>query len=373
MSPEAGSAAAAPAPTTPQRVRVAFWDNARFVLIVLVVIGHTISTVRTDSALGYALYAYIYLFHMPAMILFSGIFARPEVTPRAVRSTIQLLATWVLWEGIWVIVRYLVEDKRISDSVLVSPAWTLWFLVSLATMRILLPYIAKLKHPLVVSVLLAILAGFSPAIGTEFSASRTLCFLPFFVLGWQARERGWLAGIWFTAPGVRARTAAWTVLAAIAAVFVAWPGMRDSWRIDSWLTWKDDYASIMDRAPLGAFDPGSAWAVLLTGAGVRTVLLTLAVVMILAVLVVTPRSTSIITVWGTRTLYVYLLHGPIVWTLRQTGAVDAIDALGVVGMLILIVIGAAIAVLLSTAPVTKAFHLIIEPPIDPLFRREPVA
>ena len=62
------------------KTRVALWDNARFALIVLVVIGHLISTVRTDTQLGFGLYAYIYLFHMPAMIALSGLFAKPEVT-----------------------------------------------------------------------------------------------------------------------------------------------------------------------------------------------------------------------------------------------------------------------------------------------------
>ncbi|WP_395966755.1 acyltransferase family protein, partial [Brevundimonas diminuta] len=67
------------APARPAaKPRIAVWDNARFLLIVLVVIGHAISTVRTDSQLGFALYAYIYLFHMPAMILLSGMFSRPD-------------------------------------------------------------------------------------------------------------------------------------------------------------------------------------------------------------------------------------------------------------------------------------------------------
>ena len=58
-------------------------------------------------------------------------------------------------------------------------------------MRILLPYIARLRHPLVFSILVALTAGLSPAIGVEFSASRTLCFLPFFVAAWLAKDRGW--------------------------------------------------------------------------------------------------------------------------------------------------------------------------------------
>ena len=48
---------AAPAPTTakPRAPRVALWDHARLVLILLVVVGHSISTIRTDSSFAYGL------------------------------------------------------------------------------------------------------------------------------------------------------------------------------------------------------------------------------------------------------------------------------------------------------------------------------
>ena len=56
-------------------------------IVALVVIGHTMTTARTGSALGYAIYSYIYLFHMPAMIALSGLFSKPEATPKAVLAT----------------------------------------------------------------------------------------------------------------------------------------------------------------------------------------------------------------------------------------------------------------------------------------------
>ena len=52
-----------------------------------------------------------------------------------------------------------VDQRGLSKGFLVSPAWTLWFLVSLATMRILLPYIARMRHPLIFSIALALIGG----------------------------------------------------------------------------------------------------------------------------------------------------------------------------------------------------------------------
>lgn len=353
------------------RPRIALWDNARFLLIVLVVVGHMISTVRTDSALTYGLYAYIYLFHMPAMILLSGFFAHAEVTPKAVKSTIQLIVVWLLWEGIWALMHFGVEGKEPGSKFLVSPAWTLWFLVSLATMRILLPYLAKMRHPLLISIVLALVGGLAPAIGTEFSAARTLSFLPFFVLGWLARTRGWLTGNWFLRPTRALRAAAWAVLGIIGLVFVLLPNLRKEWRIDTWLTWRDDDAWLLEHAPVNGWEPPNALLETAAGLSITAVLLAIAAIMTFALLVVVPRGHSLLTVWGTRTLYAYLLHAPIIWVFRKTGAIDAIYSLGIGGVTLLILIGIAIAVLLSVAPVARVTRPLIEPRIDWLFTREP--
>lgn len=365
-----GAAAGPPAHTAPPRARVALWDNARFILIVLVVAGHAISTIRTDTAFGFATYAFIYLFHMPAMIALSGLFAKPEATPKVARSTVQLLVTWVLWEGIWALLHLAVKGRGLPESWLVAPAWTLWFLVTLATMRIVLPYIARLKHPLIFSVAVALVAGLSPAIGTQFSASRTLCFLPFFVAAWLGVDRGWFSGDWFMRPARAARASAWALLALVAAAFAVLPGLRDTWRIDTWLTWRDDYAWLFARAPIGSWAPTEWWSIALGGSGVRLALLVVAAAMTLAVLLIVPRGHSIITLWGARTLYVYLLHGPIIWALRETGGAEWIGSFGVPGVLALIACGIALTVVLSMAWVSTLCRPVIEPRLEWLFSRE---
>ncbi len=359
----AGAEATTGSPAPP-KARIALWDNARFVLIVLVVVGHTISTVRTDSEFGFALYAYIYLFHMPAMILLSGLFSKPEVSPKAVRSTVQLLAVWLIWEGIWALIHLFVEGRGPGPGFLVAPAWTLWFLVTLVTMRIALPYIARLRHPLLFSIAVALIAGLSPAIGTDFSASRTLCFLPFFVAGWLIRDRGWLDGAWFMTPAPAARVAGWGILAAVAAAFVLLPQLRETWRIDRWLTWRDGYDWLFAHAPIGDWEPTTWAAISAGGIAVAAGLLVVAAMMTFAILLVVPRGHSVITVWGSRTLFVYLLHGPIVWVLRETGVVGGISSLGHGGLALLVAIGTLLAALLSMTWVTRVFKPIIEPPID---------
>jgi fucose 4-O-acetylase-like acetyltransferase len=57
------------------RVRVPFWDNARFVCVTLVVIGHGIQRLTSDSDNALVLYLFIYAFHMPAFAIISGYFS----------------------------------------------------------------------------------------------------------------------------------------------------------------------------------------------------------------------------------------------------------------------------------------------------------
>lgn len=357
------------AKTNSPGARVALWDNARFVVIVFVVQAHVLSTIRTDNELAFGLYAYGYLFHMPVIFLIAGMFTRTEVNRKSVTSTIQLLTTWVIWEGLWALIRYLVNGDELKSTFVVAPAWTLWFLVSLATMRILLPYVVKLRFPLLFSIAAALVAGLSPSIGTEFSASRTFVLFPFFVLGWYARKHEWFSHPRLARPSPGLRVLAWSMFGAVALVVVVLLDLRDLWRIDTWLTWREDYAWLFESAPLGAFGPSGWWGVALGGVGVRAVLLAVAAVMTLSLLLVVSRHASITTVWGTRTLYVYLLHGPVIWLLRENGAIEALASWGAPGVLVTVALGAAIAVVLSMGWVTRVFKPIIEPGVDWMLTR----
>lgn len=368
----AAPAGAAPAPATgtPPKTRIALWDNARFVLILLVVVGHMISTVRTDSQLGFALYAYIYLFHMPAMILLAGVFARPETSPKVMRSTVQLLLTWLVWEGIWAVIKFLQNGQEPGPGFLIRPSWTLWFLVTLVTMRLLLPLIARLRHPLLVSSVIALGGSLIPDVNTEFSASRTMAFLPFFVLGWLARDRGWLERAWFTAPRVMLRGAAWAFFAMIALVFALISNFDDIWRIDHWLTWRDSYYDDFESAPIGELQPDTWVTIAPLGIVISAVLLCIAALMTFALLIVLPRRRTFYTTWGTRTLFVYLLHGPIVYLLREHGIIDDVQAWGLFGVPALVLAGIGLTMVLSMKWVTVVFRPIIEPRVDWLLKRE---
>lgn len=340
--------------------RIALWDNARFIMMALIVVDHALATARLRSDLALGIYTFPFFLHIPVIMLIAGYFAKPTVNRKSVRAVLSLVAAWVLWEAIWALIRAFVAGKTPGDSFLISPAWTLWFLLTLATLRVLLPYVLRLRYPIITSVVIALAAGCSPAIGSDFSVSRTLCLLPFFVTGWLIRDRGWLSGHWFTQPSIKLRIGAWVALA-VFAFAVLLVSVQTSWRLDMWLRWDQGYQSLFDTAPIGDLTLENWWGMALVGAFMRLLLLSLSAVLSLAVLIIVPRGKSTLTGWGTRTLYVYLLHAPLIWLLREWGVMGALGDTGAIGVLVLIAIGLLLAAALSTKWVKSVTRPVIEP------------
>jgi fucose 4-O-acetylase-like acetyltransferase len=315
-------------------------DHARFVLIALVVIGHLVEQLADSGPFAAALYRWIYLFHMPAFVLVSGAVSKADLTRRRAFA----LATCVLLPYVVFQTLYPAWDAWLSGSGdwsqgYLTPYWLLWYLLSLASWRVLLPLFARLKFALPLAVIIALAAGMAPWIGYPFSLSRTLVFFPLFLLGHRigARRLQQLGA----APA--RRFAAVTVLAAAAAG--AW-SLRD---LDpEWLYASMDYASL-GIAPFA-------------GAMTRLALLTASTLCALSVLTLVPRRARHAG-FGRRSLTAYLVHGFLVLGLVATGAfallAQALPAWA--GLVSCVAAGAAIAALLSTRWADRVFAPLTRP------------
>ena len=62
-----------------EKGRLYYFDNAKFVLIFLVVLAHYISPLKTDFPSVRVLWLTIHTFHMPAFIFISGFFAKSYI------------------------------------------------------------------------------------------------------------------------------------------------------------------------------------------------------------------------------------------------------------------------------------------------------
>ncbi|MHC9085633.1 acyltransferase family protein [Luteimonas sp. RIT-PG2_3] len=186
-------------------------DAAKFVLVLLVVIGHLLEQVRHVSDVLKAAYYFLYLFHIPALALVSGAVASPVFDRAQARKWLgALLLPYILFQAIYLYTEAKWQGQAFSFR-LTTPYWLLWYLFSLACWRVMLPVLLATRWPLAISCLVALLAGMVSDIAYPFSFSRTLVFLPFFVCGH-------LYGVRLSTGGSR-----WLAMAALLSVaVVAW-------------------------------------------------------------------------------------------------------------------------------------------------------
>ncbi|MFE4727566.1 acyltransferase family protein [Microbacterium sp. NPDC056736] len=342
-----------PTATTPtgsiprQKRRTPFWDNARFACIVLVVLGHAVQRLTYDSDIALSLYLLVYAFHMPAFAIISGYFSKSDAPTRRqmARVITDILVPYVVFEGLWTLTKWLVEGQ--ANPNLTQPSWTLWFLLALGIFRVVLPYLALLRWPLVWTVVISIGAGYLPNIDSTFSLSRTLGLLPFFTLGWWLREHDVVARLrlldrrpwWVFAGGLGL-----FVLAAWAAWFFV-----DQWRemnLREWLFYDENYAAI----------GGTQW----WAGGGRLALMIIAVLLSAAFFALVPRDTHWWTHFGQYTMYVYLLHSFVLYPFRESGVLRNAEPTWL-WLPLVIVMSVVIALGLATRPVRRLFRPLIEP------------
>jgi fucose 4-O-acetylase-like acetyltransferase len=335
------------APATSEKPRTPFWDNARFVSVTLVVIGHAIQRLTSDSNNALVLYLFIYAFHMPAFAIISGYFSKasPPTTRRMKKVLTDILLPYVIMETIWTLVQFIVEGKQEFNPT--NPSWTLWVLLALGIFRLVLPYLVLVRYPLVWALLLSVMVGYFGNVDSTFSLSRAIGILPFFVLGWQARQ--WGLADRFLSLG----RSIWALRGGAAIVLVAWLVVVivgiERWRevdLRFWFFYDDSYRGLGED---------QWWAGL-----VRLGLIGLAALLSAAFFALIPRSQTWITGFGQATMYVYLLHSFILYPIRETGILkdEHSSAMWLASM---VVASIAISIVLTAPLVRRVFRPLVEP------------
>lgn len=167
-----------------------FFDNARFLLMALVVIGHAFERMQSVSVTRH-LYEFLYVFHMPAFIFISGYLSHDRLDRRVLdRLFRQLLLPYVVFQLLYLVLAHLLDGSLELRLALTRPHHHLWFLLSLLCWRLLWPLLADVRFLLPLTVGVGLLAGCLPDVGGPFSIGRTLVFFPFFVAGAQLARSG---------------------------------------------------------------------------------------------------------------------------------------------------------------------------------------
>lgn len=302
-------------------------DNARGVLITLVVVGHVIAQI--DTAASDVLNSWIYVFHMPAFVALAGYFSRSYAgNPRQLKSLVtKLLVPYVVFQVLLAVVD-LVFDGGTFDPHLVVPAFSMWFLLALFTWRLLTPVLRQLRAPLAVAVAVSVLAPFADSLDQQLSAARMLSFLPFFVLGLVVRP-GLLEMLRTRRAAVLGGAA---LLAGLAAMVVAAPRFSRSL-----LHMSGSYADLGE--------PG------LYAALVRVVILGAGLAGAAAVIAVSPRRSTFLAELGRRSLTIYLWQAVLVLIFMKSDLADTWDT--TLGLVLAVVGAILLTLLLGSGPVTR--------------------
>ncbi|MEV6124113.1 acyltransferase family protein [Streptomyces sp. NPDC052077] len=332
------------------RQRDAFFDNAKYLAIVLVAMGHAWGQILDGNRSVEALYRFVYTFHMPAFIVISGYFSRTfDLSPKRVRRLVTgVVVPYVVFEVVYSLHRRVVDDTPDHPISLLDPTYLLWFLCALFIWRLTTPIWQTVRWPLPISLVIAALASMAPSVGNDLNMQRVLQFLPCFVLGLLLRPEHFSL--------VRRRSAR------IAAVPVCAVAVAVAW----WSVPRMDIAWFYRNAAAQATD--APWW---SGPVVTMALFGCSVVLSACFFAWVPGRRMWFTALGAGTIYGYLLHGLLVRTGTYLGWFHAPVLDRPEGAIGLTVVGVAIVTLLCTRPVRRVLRCVVEPRMEWAFKPLP--
>lgn len=319
-------------------------DNARFVLIVLVVLGHALTSMRSSPVID-TVYTWIYLFHMPAFVFLAGlVISRDSVDPAQGAKLIStLVAPLVVFTVLFQAFNASLGLDGPVEGGLLDPYWALWFLVALTLWRLSVPLLRALRWPVATTLVLA--TGLSVAVDLPgvLSIDRFIVLAPFFA-----------AGLVLTPTRIaRLQALPWRVAALAALVLSSF--------VATWATSLPG-GFILFNDGIGTGDRGLA-------ADVEAFLAmyAIAAVMTAALLALVPRTESLITVWGSRTIYVYLIHGFVIRLFRVSPLDTTLNT--PIGWAMVLLASVALVAVLSSDRAVRVARPFVEPPVGWLLSR----
>ncbi|MFE0736291.1 acyltransferase family protein [Streptomyces sp. NPDC058855] len=330
-------------------VRDPYFDNAKYLAILLVAVGHVLPVVLAGSQATRTLYMWIYVFHMPVFVLISGYLSRSYTgRPDQLKRLLTGVALpYVVFETAYtLLMRWGAEPNRPFS--LLHPSYLMWFLLALFIWRVTAPFWSVVRWPVALSIGIAALAVVTPGLGGAFDLPRVLQFLPFFVIGLRMKAEHFQM-----LRRTPVRVASVVVLAVTLVV---------TYRVTDYVPLNWIYRSRSVQEMNMELLPGLFWA---------GVLFLLTLLLTAAFLSLVPGSNRWFTVLGAGTICGYLLHGFPIRTGLYTGFYDKLDWLqtpaGRVGITVAML---AVMTLLCTPLVRKIMKPVTEPDMAWAFRRD---
>ena len=317
--------------------RVALFDNAKFMLITLVVVGHFLNHGATEQ-FGYAqgMFVFIYSFHMPLFMFLSGLFIK-DMTHDS-QLNLPRVFTFICLGLLLKIMTFAIELAfgHNPSFHLLSDVQVPWFMFVLAGYQVVVWLLRDVNKTLVlvVAILVALAVGYDENVGDFLWMSRFLVFFPFFWAGYmctpgtvaEITKRRWVIAV--------------SVLMVVGfALFCAFQ-TEAAYSFRRLFTAHYAYSAIPDIA-------GCGWQH-------RLLAYVISAAMCVAALALTPnRHLKGITLWGTRTVEVYFWHSAVIQLFLYFGGQAALaTVLPTTWPLVSCAIGIVVSIVLSLKPFT---------------------
>lgn len=306
------------------------YDNVKFLLILLVVMGHFLRPFlggSSENILSRGIYLWIYSFHMPLFLFISGLFAH--------RYRREESCNWRRIAALCAI-GFLLKGTIALSKLVMGQGWHYhifydtgipWFLFILAWYQLLSWLFRQTDGRLVTLVMLAaaLLAGYVPWISNFLYLSRVLVFAPFYFAG-QTLDPQRLMRALHRLP---IRIAGSGTLILWAVLCAQWRGLFRLQRLFS-ARFSYEEIPITDCGPLH-----------------RLLCLLISAALGLAILSVIPNcSLGPFTRFGRKTMQIYFWHRPILYLGQFSGLTAILWQGGIVGRMIFFACAAALTLAL---------------------------
>lgn len=320
------------------------FDNAKALLMLLVVFGHIIEPVIDNNPLIKSIYLTIYAFHMPAFVFISGIFSKNVVSDEQMKANIKgILVPFIAFEVVYELFSFIQTGQISAYLQGIQPHWILWYLLSLFVWKTVTPIINQFRFPLTLAIVIAILAGYCESIGYFLGLSRTIIFFPFFLLGLNEKNH-----LEYFHSSTLIKLASIFILSATFFVFLKMPTARPGWFYGSY--------------PYSVFNLTDWHASVY-----RFCTYLLSTTLILAFLCLVPTKQTFLNQLGVNTLAIYVWHGLLIKVFREFDAMNNLLEINVYFYLVVTLITSiVIAYLLSRNSVQQFTHRFILTPTQRL-------
>ena len=269
------------------------WDNLKFLLICLVVLGHYIDYYTDGSLNMRRLYIFITMFHMPAFIFVSGLFSKKIINEKRWNKVLDYFIMYIFIKGILLICDRINGGGR--SFWLFEADGVEWYAFAVMMFLIITIVVHRINPAFVFlfSIFVGCLSGYHSADGDFLVIQRILVFYPFFFLGYLLNP---------DKVETYTRKKPFKIISVVILIFtigVIYRYIEKLYILRPLLTGRNPYSKLESFEMFGGLLRGGYYVYVF--------------IFIFAIVALVPVSKSVISVWGSHTLSVYTLHRAVIY------------------------------------------------------------